>query len=119
MKISKSQLKQIIKEELSEVINEKMQIPAPVIKKCLALAQKLVDDVARTRYSAVYHPEEAEIAQAEYAELQAEYDSLRCDDTLERAEAYGDLEHFPPTEIRPWADGPVLKKIPGKTKLKR
>ena len=94
-------------------LDEKMQIPAQVIEKCVALTDRIVagpgrDPAKQIGYDphtgaeyAEQSPEEAEIA---YAELQREYDRLRCDDTLERAEAYGDL-------------GPT--HLPGKIKLKR
>ena len=124
-------------------LDEKMQIPAPVIKKCLALIQAMDDGpstkgqmtdpggggsvYAVDRYGsgptyAKQTPEEAEIAQADYAELQKEYDRLRCDDTLERAETYGDLEHTPRQKVRTGGSkfyGAEYETIPGKTKLKR
>ena len=118
-------------------LDEKMQIPAPVIEKCLSL-MKAMDAGPNTkgkmtspgstigpdRYPtyAKQTPEEAELAQAEYAELQAEYDSLRCDDTLERAEAYGDIEHTPSRKVQTgydWHYGAEYETVPGKTKLKR
>ena len=117
-------------------LDEKMQIPAPVIEKCLALVQAM-DEGPNTKGEMTFPgghafdryptyakqtPEEAEIAQTEYAELQIEYDRLRCDDTLERAEAYGDLEHTPSRKFQTHYDqhtGAEYKTVPGKTKLKR
>jgi len=111
-------------------LDEKMQIPTPVIKKCLALMQaldrgpntrgKMTDrggGAGSDRYPthAKQTPEEAEIAQADYAELQKEFDDARCMDTLERAEAYGDIEHNP-LDNDPY--GPS-SEYPGKTKFKR
>lgn len=108
-------------------LDEKMQIPTPVIKKCLALAHKLGrgPDTTGTMISpgggvhypefAPQTPEEKEQAQAEYDEIQKEFDDARCMDTLERAEAYGDIEHNP-LDNDPY--GPS-SDYPGKMKLKR
>ena len=59
--------------------------------------------------------EKMQIAQAAYDEIQTQFDDHRCMDTLERAEAYGDIEHNP-LDNDPY--GPS-SNYPGKMKLKR
>jgi|TARA_R110001583_G_scaffold61810_1_gene182299 hypothetical protein len=108
-------------------LDEKMQIPTPVIQKCLELVKKLERGPSKqgkmTYPGSGPHypefadqtPEEAEIAQAAYDEIQTQFDDHRCMDTLERAEAYGDIEHNP-LDNDPY--GPS-SNYPGKMKLKR
>ena len=108
-------------------MDEKMQIPTPVIKKCLALADKLErgPDTTGTQISgggagdypefAPQTPEQKKQAQAAYDEIQKQFDDARCMDTLERAEAYGDIKHNPLTND-PF--GPSSES-PGRMRLKR
>ena len=85
MKITKSQLKQIIKEEIEATLDEKFRMAPEQIEKCQKLASVIERAAANSDTRGTTNQAElGAMAQLEAAarEAREEYDKMRCDGVL-------------------------------------
>ena len=85
MKITKSQLKQIIKEEIEATLDEKFQMPPAQIQKCQKLAGIIGSAAANSDTRGITNQAELGAAaklEAAAREAREEYDKMRCDGVL-------------------------------------